>query len=73
MARPTEPRVTYTRDAIQLRRMIEAVQIDPTADPKWKAETISHLQAALRLFLDDSPKGAPLPTPTEAAPNGQSG
>jgi Tfp pilus assembly protein PilV len=52
MARTVKPRDSYTKDAIALRRMMEAVQVDPTASPDWKARVNGYLHQAMSAFLE---------------------
>jgi len=51
MARKTQVRENYMRDAIVMRRTAEAVEADSKASVEWKREVISHLHAAMGLFL----------------------
>lgn len=55
MARAVKPRESYTKDAIVLRRMMEAVQVDPNASADWKARVNGFLHQAMSAFLE---KGA---------------
>lgn len=52
MARTVKPRDSYTKDAIVLRRMMEAVQVDPNATPEWKARVCNSLHQAMSAFLE---------------------
>ncbi len=52
MARAVKPRDSYTKDAITLRRMMEAVQVDPNASPDWKARVNGYLHQAMSAFLE---------------------
>lgn len=52
MGRKTKPRQNYMQDAIVMRRTIDAVDADTDSNPAWKEAVKTHLQAALRLFLE---------------------
>ncbi len=64
MARAVKPRDSYTKDAIVLRRMMEAVQVDPNASPDWKAKVNGFLHQAMSAFLE---RGATNAKPQDAS------
>jgi hypothetical protein len=56
MARKVAPRQNYMQEAITMRRFANAVAADPHASPEWRREITEHLQAAMRLFLQEDEK-----------------
>jgi len=53
MARKVAPRQNYMQEAITMRRFANAVAADPNAPQAWRKEVTEHLQAAMRLFLQE--------------------
>lgn len=54
MSRPVKPRTSYSRDAIVINRIMEAVQVDPVATSDWKVKTAAKLKAAMLALLEQS-------------------
>lgn len=53
MARKVAPRSNYMAEAIAMRRFANAVAADTNAPVEWRREITEHLQAAMRLFLQE--------------------
>jgi len=58
MGRKTQARSNYRQDAIVMRRIIDAVEVDTMSSPAWKENVTDHLHAAMRLFLEHDMKGS---------------
>jgi hypothetical protein len=56
MGRKTKPRTNYRQDAIVMRRIIDAVEVDTVSSSAWKEQVTAHLHAAMRLFLEHDTK-----------------
>jgi hypothetical protein len=52
MSRPISVRKNYTADAIVLRRLTEAIQIDPRRSDAWKSVTLAVLESAISQLLE---------------------
>ena len=56
MGRKTKPRTNYRQDAIVMRRIIDAIEVDTASSPEWKEKVTGHLHAAMTLFLEHDTK-----------------
>ncbi len=52
MGRTAKPRENYRQDAINVSRIIGALEVDATSDPHWVSEVTETLQKAMTLLLN---------------------
>ena len=57
MGRNAKVRESYTRDAIALERLRDAVKADVKQSEAWRNEVSNHLEKAVRLLLTPKPNG----------------
>lgn len=52
MSAKIKVRMDYLKDAVTLRRLIDAVRLDTVATEEWKTKVIFHLTEAIQLFFE---------------------
>jgi hypothetical protein len=56
MGRKATPRTNYRQDAIVMRRIMDAIEVDTTSNSEWKEKVTGYLHEAMRLFLEHTPR-----------------